>query len=215
MANKEWPACTSAGRYSARQSCSGTRCCCSLCGSSGFDCDGGRTALVPLSGDIQSLHDVRSTNYKNGDGAITAYDGDRIMAVFIGDQKNTKAAKVGLQLNWAVKNLVNQGIANQYGSNAYSLNHVVGIDSSELKACRIGVRNDNDIVWVGSAANHAAKLSSIPVAASTVFITQRVHDKLNDSSKFGGNPPRYMWTETHNPNDTSQTLYESRWTWSA
>src|SRR4051794_33767281 len=34
-------------------------------------------------------------------GDITAFDGDRIMAVFIGDRKNTEAALAALNINWA------------------------------------------------------------------------------------------------------------------
>ena len=36
-------------------------------------------------------------------GEITAFDGDRIMAVFLGDQKRTNSAKCGLQINYAVR----------------------------------------------------------------------------------------------------------------
>lgn len=43
---------------------------------------------------------------KNG-GEITAFDGDRVMAVFIGDRKNTRAATTALQINWAVQNILN------------------------------------------------------------------------------------------------------------
>src|SRR4051794_12445175 len=39
-------------------------------------------------------------------GEITAYDGDRIMAVFIGDAKNSNAAKTGLRINWAVGDII-------------------------------------------------------------------------------------------------------------
>ncbi len=38
-------------------------------------------------------------------GTITGYDGDRIMAVFIGDDKNTVAARTGLKINFAVLKL--------------------------------------------------------------------------------------------------------------
>lgn len=38
-------------------------------------------------------------------GTITAYDGDRVMGVVIGDNKNTAAAKCALQINWAIKNM--------------------------------------------------------------------------------------------------------------
>src|ERR1700722_5313325 len=35
-------------------------------------------------------------------GVITAYDGDRIMAVYIGDSKNTSAARTALKIKYAV-----------------------------------------------------------------------------------------------------------------
>jgi len=35
-------------------------------------------------------------------GSITAYDGDRVMGMFIGDSKNTSAAKAAFQINWAL-----------------------------------------------------------------------------------------------------------------
>ena len=36
---------------------------------------------------------------RNEGGEITAYDGDRIMAVFIGDSKNSSAVKAALKIN--------------------------------------------------------------------------------------------------------------------
>ena len=38
---------------------------------------------------------------ENG-GEITAFDGDRVMAVYIGSMKNTSAAKTALQINYIV-----------------------------------------------------------------------------------------------------------------
>src|SRR5688500_891057 len=40
-------------------------------------------------------------------GEITAFDGDRVMAVFYEGGKNTNAAKTALQINWAVR-MVNE-----------------------------------------------------------------------------------------------------------
>jgi class 3 adenylate cyclase len=93
------------------------------------------------------------------DGDITAYDSDRIMAVFIGDDQTTNAAKCGLQLNWAVNNILNPALKTQYTTTDYVIKQVVGIETSEIRAARTGVRGDNDLVWIGKAANHAAKLT--------------------------------------------------------
>lgn len=149
---------------------------------------------------------------KNAGGSVTAYDGDRIMGVFLGGSKNTTAAKTALKINWAVQHLVNPAIKAQYGDGAYQVRHVVGIDTSAIFACRIGVRNDNDIVWVGRAANYAAKLSSLN-EANSVFITGEVFDLLHESSKFGGSPKKIMWTERRWTQMNDMRIYRSYWWW--
>jgi class 3 adenylate cyclase len=121
---------------------------------------------------------------KDEGGIISAYDGDRIMAVFIGDFKNTTAARSALKINWAVEKLINPAFKRQYGEDTYQMSHVIGIDTSSILVCRIGVRNDNDLVWVGRSANYAAKLTEIDTGFP-IYITGDVFDKLNKISKYG------------------------------
>src|SRR6266404_4714787 len=80
-------------------------------------------------------------------GAITAYDGDRVMAVFIGKSKNTSAVRCAMKINFARSQLVNPAIKTQYPSNAFTIDHAIGIDTSKLLAARTGVRGANDLVW--------------------------------------------------------------------
>lgn len=112
----------------------------------------------------------------DGGGSITAYDGDRVMAIFTGNNKETDAVRVAMKINGVVERLLRPAIAKQYAATQFRLSHVIGIDASELRAARIGVRGDSDIVWVGRAANHAAKLSSI--SSAPIWITKPVYDKL-------------------------------------
>ena len=92
-------------------------------------------------------------------GVITAYDGDRIMAVYIGDGKNNAAVRTALKINFAVTKIINPAIADIYDS-SYSVRQSVGIDSCELFVARTGIQGSNDLVWVGRAANYAARLSA-------------------------------------------------------
>lgn len=116
-------------------------------------------------------------------GAITAYDGDRVMAIFLGDTKNSTAVKVGLMINYAVKNLVNPAIVKQYPDTNYRVKQTVGIDTSKILAARTGIRGNNDIVWVGRSANYAAKLTSFGDDAPT-WITEDVYNRLDKGSKY-------------------------------
>ncbi len=150
---------------------------------------------------------------KANGGTITAYDGDRVMAVFVGKRKNTSAAQTALKINWAVGNIVNPGLREQYGNNVYQMRHVIGLDSSRVFVSRIGVRNDNDLVWVGRAANYAAKLSAIDGDFS-VWLSGTVFDIMHEDAKYGGNPRRLMWEERRWTQMNNMRVYGSNWSWS-
>lgn len=130
-------------------------------------------------------------------GDITAYDGDRIMAVFLGDNADASAVTAALKLNYARSNIINPAIIARYTTD-YRVEHVVGIDRSPLFITRTGVRGANDLVWVGRAANHAAKLSALNVDKKPTWITKAIHDRLPknliDSTNGGKIWTPYTWT---------------------
>ena len=142
--------------------------------------------------------------------SITGYDGDRIMAVFIGSGKNSVAARIGLKINYAVLKIINPAIHSQYPRSRYEVKHHVGIDSCELFVARTGIRGANDLVWVGRAANYAAKLSARSGAATQ--ITANVYNGLDDDSKYGPNRQN-MWVSGTAREIGGKTIYTSNWHW--
>jgi len=144
-------------------------------------------------------------------GEITAYDGDRIMAVFVGDSKNTSAVRTALKINYVAREIIRPAIKQQYPNVTYVLNHVVGIDTSKLLVARTGVRGANDLVWVGCAANHAAKMAALPHEFPS-YITAEVFNNMNDEAKYGGSDKRLMW-EQRNWTAMNRTVYASTWHW--
>lgn len=148
---------------------------------------------------------------RNNGGEITAFDGDRLMAVFIGDYKNSSAAKAALQINFIIGE-INSALKSAYPNTAYTLGHSVGIDTSSLFIARTGIRNSNDLVWVGRAANYAAKLCSLREGGYSIYITSDVFNKLSDELKYGGNPKQHMW-EKRMWAEMGVTVYRSNWVW--
>ncbi len=153
-----------------------------------------------------------ATIIKSEKGTITAYDGDRVMAVFLGNSKNTSAVRSAMKINYAVHNVINPLLKNQYPSATYQLKHVIGVDTSELFVARIGVRNDNDLVWVGRAANYAAKLCSLNSGYST-YITGAVFDSMGKSVKYGGKDNSLMWSKEVWKARNNIIIYGSSWWW--
>ena len=144
-------------------------------------------------------------------GTVTAYDGDRVMAVFVGAGKETTAVRTALKIKWAVQNIVNPRRNAVYTKTPFEMHHVVGIDTSELFVARSGVRGSNDLVWVGRAANYAAKLASLSHSYST-YITQSVYSAM-DMSVTLDNQIR-MWTPRVWSEFDNSTVYASNYSWS-
>jgi class 3 adenylate cyclase len=144
---------------------------------------------------------------KSEGGVITAYDGDRVMAVFTGNSKNTSAARCALKIHGAVIDIIRPALNKTYNT-SFVLRHVVGIDTSQLRTARIGVRGDNDLVWVGRAANYAAKLTSL--ADKPTRITESVYEMLADELKYSNG--QSMWAREY-WEDMKIWMYTSTWKW--
>jgi len=144
------------------------------------------------------------------DGVVTAYDGDRIMAIFTGDGKNTSAVRAAMKINRAVVNVIRPAIKAAYPDTDFVLEHVVGVDTSQLRASRIGVRGYNDLVWIGRAANYAAKLTSVP--GGPLWITQKVFAAMSDDVKYS-NEKKCMWEKRLWTSMNKMEIYRSGWTY--
>ena len=147
---------------------------------------------------------------RSNGGEITAFDGDRVMAVYLGGNKNTLAVKTALQINYAVEQIINPAIRSAYNTD-YILRQAVGVDTGSIFVARTGIRGSNDLVWVGPAANYAAKLCSLRDSYFASWITKRVFDKLNRTSSHSDQGV-LMW-EGRTWTDYNLAVYRSHWRW--
>ncbi len=152
-------------------------------------------------------------------GEIRSFDGDRVMGVFIEGAKNTNAVEAGLKINYFFNQILTPEFNAFYKGSFPSglpLSQTVGIDTSKIMVVRSGIRNNNDLVWVGRAPNIAAKLSAIREVGFSTYITKAVFDVMLDSSKFGGSARQLMWeSRSWSPGKEFGVVdvYRSNWRW--
>ena len=144
---------------------------------------------------------------RSNGGEITAFDGDRVMSVFIGHQKESDAVKTALQINFAIKQIVNVAIKAQYPTSTFEIQHVVGIDTGSILVAKTGIRGSNDLVWVGRCANVSAKLCAIRPSYAT-WITDRVYALLTPETKLSRG--QSMWESC---TWSSASIYRSTYWW--
>lgn len=152
-------------------------------------------------------------------GEIRSFDGDRVMGVFHSGAKNTAAAEAALKINYFFSEMLRPAFEDFYKSFFSSwpkLRQTVGIDTGRVMVVRAGIRNNNDLIWIGKAPNVAAKLSSIREGGYSTYISERVFDPMLDTSKFGGTAQQLMWeprTWADGLEFGTGKLYRSGWTW--
>jgi adenylate cyclase len=147
-------------------------------------------------------------------GEVRSFDGDRVMGVFLGNRKNTSAGKCALQINWVFQEIIRPKFEAKYEgfrNGKYGLAHCTGLDTSEVLVVRAGIRNNNDLIWVGSAPNVAAKLSGIREAPYFSFVTGAVYDRLADEAKLSNGAN--MWEERAWSSGPVKRIFRSSWKW--
>jgi class 3 adenylate cyclase len=132
---------------------------------------------------------------KNYGGEIRSFDGDRVMAIFMGSNKNWNAVRAALGINWAVEKVIRPAIKSGWsdGADFCDITHAVGIDTGEALIVRGGVRDSNDLVSVGGAPNVAAKLSDIR-NGNSVFVSGRVHETLSEELLTYDDGRKQIWS---------------------
>jgi adenylate cyclase len=131
-------------------------------------------------------------------GEIRSFDGDRVMGIFKGDTPNTDATRCAREIDWMVEKVLNPKAKEKFRSvkdNNINIRHCIGIDTSTAVAVRAGIRNANDLIWIGRAPSFAAKLSDIRNYPYAVYISKESYDLLGNFAKnnsAGGN----IWEES-------------------
>lgn len=148
-------------------------------------------------------------------GEIRSFDGDRVMGIFLGDNKESVATKVALKINALVLDVLRPRFKAKYdvfANGTHTIAHCCGVDTSEVLVVRAGVRNDNDLTWIGRAPNVAAKLSNIRNASVQTFITSTVLARLDSPSRFSKGTDMwkaYTWNEV----EGISSVYGSSYKW--
>ncbi len=142
-------------------------------------------------------------------GTITAYDGDRVMAVYIGAGMYDRAVRSAMKICKAVESIINPFIKSVRKVD-FQLRQSIGVDTSKLFVVRTGVRGATDLVWVGRAANYAAKMSGISDPPYHVFISHPVYDGLSQVCRMCGDKNMWLYKE-----GSDKKIIKTSYVWSS
>lgn len=123
---------------------------------------------------------------RHNGGTVMSFDGDRVMAAFVGGSKCTQATKTAFAIAWAVSEVIRPAFEKKYASVRgadFNIAHATGIDVGTAYVVRAGARGTNDLVSIGRAPNLAAKFSDIRSGGNTTFISDSVYNVMSADCK--------------------------------
>lgn len=129
-------------------------------------------------------------------GYVRSFNGDGMLAVFMGEQRSNNAVKAAMQLKWFVNYVLEPQFRKYFTNNQTAIGSALdfsigcGIDEGEIFAVKVGIRGTNDVAWIGRCTNTSAKLSGV---ADSIAITRAVYERLWDNRKFSNGV--HMWSD--------------------
>jgi class 3 adenylate cyclase len=155
----------------------------------------------------QSFHDINVRVIEENSGSVRAFDGDRVMGVFVGASKNSNAVKAAMQIQWAIRNILNPKLETKITCGG-------GIDYGKILVTKIGKgrnKNNNDLVWIGKADNYASHLAN--EAKNTIIISTNSYDVLVADRKVSDGKNMWQSKVLTLKNGTNVKCYESSYGW--
>ena len=145
---------------------------------------GGSTSLVDKydhkfsSWLLKSYLKCASTVIKQSGGIISAFEGDGLLGLFMGNSKESDAVRCAFKIQWTVVNIIQPMTDQLFPEKKYRMEQVVGIDSSDLSAIKTQVWDHYDVLWIGRSANYSANLTQYNHDDYSTYITSDVYSKL-------------------------------------
>jgi class 3 adenylate cyclase len=141
---------------------------------------------------------VKIVNTNNG--YVRSFNGDGMLAIFVGEDRHDHAVKAAMQLKWFVNYVLEPKFRQYFNNNLKALGSALnfsigsGIDEGTIYAVRVGIKGTNDVAWIGRCTNTSAKLSGVTDA---IAITGAVYNNLSASLTHAGDA-RFMWEQPFN-----------------
>ncbi|HPI40891.1 MAG TPA: adenylate/guanylate cyclase domain-containing protein [Pseudobdellovibrionaceae bacterium] len=133
----------------------------------------------------KAYHHCMVACVKKFNGKVRSFDGDRVLAVFAGPNKENDAVFCAMKMVACKTQILKPKINTAFLNDSFSLG--VGIATGNSMVSKAGAgydKNTRDLIWIGDPPNLGSKLSDVADDPYSIYICQTTFDKLNDDNKF-------------------------------
>jgi adenylate cyclase len=122
---------------------------------------------------------------KENNGNIRSFDGDRVLAVFVGKSKVYNAINCAMKMVGCRYDVLQPKINTVFKNDKFSLG--VGISTGNTMVSKAGVgydKNNRDLIWLGDPPNLGSKLSDKADSPYSIYICKETFGRLTEGNRY-------------------------------
>ncbi len=130
---------------------------------------------------LKCFHYICSFTIRKNTGEVRSFNGDSVLAIFTEKSCCDCAASTAFNIKYFIDLL----LISKYKIEK-DLDFGIGIDFGKIFVVKVGNRGEfnNDLVWIGSPVNRAAKMGNKSNSPNSISISKAVYERLNKENRF-------------------------------
>lgn len=148
-------------------------------------------------------------------GSILSFNGDGIVAGFVGTTASNAAVLSALNINWfnheVLKPRVHAALDAANADQSLVFDYGIGIDVGDVLIVKGGMRGEenSDLVWAGNPVNYSVKVGSQASHPYCLYVSDEVFQDVHFSLK-GTDTELFIW-DAWKWTDKNRTLWRTSW----
>lgn len=118
-------------------------------------------------------------------GKVRSFDGDRVLAVFDGNEKVNSSINCAMKMVGCRYDILQPKIKAAFSNDSFSLG--IGISTGNIMVSKAGVgydKNTRDLIWIGDPPNLGAKLSDEADSPLSIHICETTFGRLIEGNRY-------------------------------
>ena len=131
---------------------------------------------------------------RDQDGYLRSFNGDSILAFYIGEKAAHRAVRSALKIKGAVDYIVNPELE---GKGISRVDFGVGIGIGEINVVKSGIPGEEinqDLLWIGWPTYHAFGYGNKAKRPNNIWISENVFSKIKSDSSLRYSGDKNIWT---------------------
>lgn len=152
---------------------------------------------------------------RNEDGHLRSFNGDSVLAFFMGENSAKRAVRAAMKIKFAVIEVINPLLLNK---DKEKLNFGIGVGQGEILVVKSGVPGNEmyqDLIWIGWPTYHAFEYGDRAKSPKNIWISKNIYSAIKDDVSMIKSEGKDMWAynDSHTFSFGNVRVYKTSYYW--